>query len=188
VRLEAPVEETLPRIMPPSTGEQVAASRPNSLTALAQAQTTLTQNLRYCLGEPFPRSNPPRNPSRRRTMVDAGEAIGKARAAVTERAELPGMSLMEHLDELRRRIVHSAIYLAVGFGVVLDSFATAFVSLIQAPLNAHRQVAGLHPPHGCLNLQLQVAGWRSDCGFAVHPLSGMAFHRARSLPERSGAS
>jgi len=26
------------------------------------------------------------------------------------------MSLMEHLDELRRRIVHSAIYLAVGFG------------------------------------------------------------------------
>jgi len=31
-------------------------------------------------------------------MVDAGEAIGKARAAVTERAELPGMSLMEHLD------------------------------------------------------------------------------------------
>ena len=25
------------------------------------------------------------------------------------------MSLMEHLDELRKRIVHSAIYLALGF-------------------------------------------------------------------------
>ena len=37
VRLEAPVEETLPRIMPPSTGEPVAASRPNSPTTLAQA-------------------------------------------------------------------------------------------------------------------------------------------------------
>jgi len=31
------VEESYPRIMPPSTGEQVAAARPNSLTALAQA-------------------------------------------------------------------------------------------------------------------------------------------------------
>jgi sec-independent protein translocase protein TatB len=32
----APAEETYPRILPPSTGEQVAAARPNSLTALAQ--------------------------------------------------------------------------------------------------------------------------------------------------------
>jgi sec-independent protein translocase protein TatC len=29
------------------------------------------------------------------------------------RAELPGMSLIEHLEELRKRIIHSAIYLAV---------------------------------------------------------------------------
>jgi len=34
---DGPSEETLPRIQPPSTGEQVAAARPNSLTALAQA-------------------------------------------------------------------------------------------------------------------------------------------------------
>ena len=40
-------------------------------------------------------------------MVDPADAIGKARQAVSERAELPGMSLMEHLDELRKRIVHS---------------------------------------------------------------------------------
>jgi sec-independent protein translocase protein TatB len=32
-----PAEETYPRIMPPSTGEQVLAARPNSLTALAKA-------------------------------------------------------------------------------------------------------------------------------------------------------
>ena len=56
-------------------------------------------------------------------MVDPAEAIGKARAAVTQRADLPGMSLMEHLDELRKRIVHSAIYLAVGF-FVAGSYAT----------------------------------------------------------------
>ena len=40
-------------------------------------------------------------------MVDPADAIGKARAAVTERAELPGMSLMEHLEELRKRFGES---------------------------------------------------------------------------------
>jgi sec-independent protein translocase protein TatB len=34
---EAVAEETVPRIQPPSTGEQVAAARPNNLTALAIA-------------------------------------------------------------------------------------------------------------------------------------------------------
>ncbi|HXR38412.1 MAG TPA: twin-arginine translocase TatA/TatE family subunit [Terracidiphilus sp.] len=38
---EPPAEETYPRIQPPSTGEQVAAARPNSLTALAQAAKEL---------------------------------------------------------------------------------------------------------------------------------------------------
>ena len=67
-------------------------------------------------------------------MVDPVEAIGKARAAVTERAELPGMSLMEHLEELRKRIVHSAAYLAVGF-FVCWFFRDRIVNFLQAPLN-----------------------------------------------------
>ena len=66
-------------------------------------------------------------------MVDPAEAIGKARTAVTQRAELPGMSLMEHLDELRKRIVHSAIYLAVGFFVAWF-FHDRLRRIIQAPL------------------------------------------------------
>ncbi len=37
VKLEAPIEETYPRIMPPASGEQVPAARPNSPMALAQA-------------------------------------------------------------------------------------------------------------------------------------------------------
>jgi sec-independent protein translocase protein TatB len=37
VKLEAPIEESYPRVMPPSIGEQVAAARPTSLPALAQA-------------------------------------------------------------------------------------------------------------------------------------------------------
>ncbi len=43
------------------------------------------------------------------------DLVDRARRAVTERAELPGMSLMEHLEELRRRLIHSALYLIGGF-------------------------------------------------------------------------
>ena len=89
-------------------------------------------------------------------MVDAGEAIGKARAAVTERAELPGMSLMEHLDELRRRIVHSAIYLGLGFAVAYI-FHERLYGFVQAPLDQlHIKLNYTHPMDP-LNLYLQVA-------------------------------
>ena len=89
-------------------------------------------------------------------MVDPADAISKAREAVTHRAELPGMSLMEHLDELRKRIVHSAIYLAVGF------FACWFlrdrlVNFIQAPLTKIGKTLVFTHPMDPLNLQLQVS-------------------------------
>jgi sec-independent protein translocase protein TatC len=89
-------------------------------------------------------------------MVDAGDAIGKARAAVAERAELPGMSLMEHLDELRRRIVHSALYLAAGFAIAWI-FRNRFVTFIQAPLNRIGKSLVFTHPMDPLNLQLRVA-------------------------------
>jgi sec-independent protein translocase protein TatC len=89
-------------------------------------------------------------------MVDPAEAIGKARAAVTQRAELPGMSLMEHLDELRKRIVRSAIYLALGF-VVAWIFRDRFVTFIQAPLNHIGKSLVFTHPMDPLNLQLQVS-------------------------------
>ena len=89
-------------------------------------------------------------------MVDPAEAIGKARAAVTQRADLPGMSLMEHLDELRRRIVHSAIYLAVGF-VAVWAFHDRFVGFIQAPLNHIGKTLVFTHPMDPLNLDLQVS-------------------------------
>src|SRR5580658_9253169 len=89
--------------------------------------------------------------SRRPTMVDPGDAIEKARKAVTERAELPGMSLMEHLEELRKRIVHSAIYLAVGF-VVAWIFHIRIVSYLQAPLNHIGKSLVITHPMDALNL------------------------------------
>jgi len=89
-------------------------------------------------------------------MVDPVDAIGKARAAVSERAELPGMSLMEHLDELRKRIVHSAIYLACGFGVAWI-FHNRIVELFQAPLiHIGKSLVFTHPMDA-LNLYLQAS-------------------------------
>jgi sec-independent protein translocase protein TatC len=89
-------------------------------------------------------------------MVDAAEAIGKARIAVSERAELPGMSLMEHLDELRKRIVHSALYLAAGF-VVAWIFKDWLLNLLQRPLLKIGKNLVFTHPMDALNLYLQVA-------------------------------
>jgi sec-independent protein translocase protein TatC len=89
-------------------------------------------------------------------MVDPAEAISKARAAVSERVELPGMSLMEHLGELRRRIVHSVIYLILGFAVA-GIFYKQLVAFIQAPLNHIGKSLVFTHPMDPLNLDLEVS-------------------------------
>ncbi len=89
-------------------------------------------------------------------MVDAGDAINKARKAVSERAELPGMSLMEHLEELRRRIIHSAVYLVLGT-IVAYIFHEKLYGLVQEPLDQlHIKLNYTHPMDP-LNLYLQVS-------------------------------
>ena len=89
-------------------------------------------------------------------MVDPADVIGKAREAVSQRAELPGMSLMEHLDELRKRIVRSAIYLAVGF-IAAWAFHDKFVGFIQAPLVRIGKTLVFTHPMDPLNLDLKVS-------------------------------
>jgi sec-independent protein translocase protein TatC len=89
-------------------------------------------------------------------MVDAADAIGKARLAVAERADLPGMSLMEHLDELRRRIIHSAAYLAVGF-IIAWLFKEWLLKFLQAPLLKIGKSLVFTHPMDALNLNLQVS-------------------------------
>jgi sec-independent protein translocase protein TatC len=89
-------------------------------------------------------------------MVDPGDAIDRARKAVSERAELPGMSLMEHLDELRRRIVHSAIYLGLGF-IVAWIFHIRIVDFFQAPLQHIGKSLVFTHPMDPLNLDLQAS-------------------------------
>jgi sec-independent protein translocase protein TatC len=89
-------------------------------------------------------------------MVDSTDAITKARQAVTERAELPGMSLMEHLEELRRRIIHSAIYLGLGC-VVTWLFRDRLLNILQAPLLRIGKSLVFTHPMDPLNLNLQVS-------------------------------
>ena len=89
-------------------------------------------------------------------MVDTSEAIEKAREAVTKRVELPGMSLMEHLDELRKRIVRAAIFLFCGF-IVAYMFHERLYGFVQEPLDTlHIKLNYTHPMDP-LNLYLQVS-------------------------------
>ena len=89
-------------------------------------------------------------------MVDPAEAIGKAREVVTQRAELPGMSLMEHLEELRKRIVRSAIFLGLGFFVAWI-FHDQLFALVQAPLTHMGKTLVFTHPMDPLNIYMQVS-------------------------------
>jgi sec-independent protein translocase protein TatC len=66
------------------------------------------------------------------------------------------MSLMEHLDELRKRIVRSAIFLGLGF-LAAWAFHDRFVGFIQAPLNHIGKSLVFTHPMDPLNLDLQVS-------------------------------
>jgi len=61
------------------------------------------------------------------------DLIDRARNAVQDRAELPGMSLMEHLEELRRRLLWSFSYLAIGF-IISYIYRARLLTIIQKPL------------------------------------------------------
>jgi sec-independent protein translocase protein TatC len=67
-------------------------------------------------------------------MVNMNEdLVDRARNAVTERVELPGMSLLEHLEELRRRIVRSALFLVAGFFIAYY-FREKIFGIMQKPI------------------------------------------------------
>jgi len=84
------------------------------------------------------------------------DPIDRARKAVTDRAELPGMSLMEHLEELRKRIFHSLAYLLVGFALAY-AFHDRLVAIIQKPLvNVGLTMTQTHPTDA-LNLIIKTS-------------------------------
>ena len=88
--------------------------------------------------------------------IDPGDPITRARAAVQERAELPGMSLMEHLEELRTRIFWTCGYLLAGF-IVAYIFHVRLYNIVQKPVtDLGLQLNFTHPTDG-LNLYLKTS-------------------------------
>ena len=84
------------------------------------------------------------------------DVIDNVRAAVSDRADLPGMSLMEHLTELRKRLIHSVVYLLIGFAIAY-AFHERLYGFVQAPLDKlHIELNFTHPTDG-LNLYLKTA-------------------------------
>ncbi len=84
------------------------------------------------------------------------DAVDRARKAVSDRAELPGMSLMEHLEELRKRILNSLKFLFGGF-VVGWIFHVRLYDFIQQPLINLNQTLNYTHPTDPINLYLKTA-------------------------------
>lgn len=84
------------------------------------------------------------------------DVIDNVREAVSERAELPGMSLMEHLTELRTRLIRSVIALLLGFCIAYY-FHEQLFNIVQHPMDQlHYQLNITHPTDG-LNIYLKTA-------------------------------
>ena len=82
--------------------------------------------------------------------------IDRARSAVTDRAELPGMSLMQHLEELRKMLIHSAIALVAGMCVAW-AFYDKIELIIEAPLtHLGLKLTQIHPI-GAVDFAVKVA-------------------------------
>ena len=86
----------------------------------------------------------------------ATDLLERARGAVQDRAELPGMSLMEHLEELRKRIMWVVGYLIAGF-IVAYIFHVRLYDYVQKPVtDLGLQLNFTHPTDG-LNLYLKTS-------------------------------
>jgi sec-independent protein translocase protein TatC len=93
---------------------------------------------------------------------DDDDLVTRARTAVSERAELPGMSLLEHLEELRRRLIHSAIYIVVAFFVAYyfhERIYAAMQKPITIALAKHHLPTQLiiHNPIDGFNMYLKIS-------------------------------
>jgi sec-independent protein translocase protein TatC len=84
------------------------------------------------------------------------DMIDQVRAGVTTRVELPGMTLMEHLEELRKRLIAAIVWLAVGIGIVAISISR-LIDLIQKPLTEVGLKMTMTHPTDALELDIKTA-------------------------------
>lgn len=82
------------------------------------------------------------------------DVIDHVRAGVSERVELPGMSLMEHLEELRKRLLHSVVYLVVGIAAAYV-YHVRIIAFLQKPLTDIGLAMTMTHPTDALNLVLK---------------------------------
>lgn len=86
----------------------------------------------------------------------APDLLDRARSAVYDRAELPGMSLMEHLEELRSRLFWCVGFLIAGFAIAYI-FHVRLYDLVQKPVtDLGLKLNFTHPTDG-LNLYLKTS-------------------------------
>jgi len=84
------------------------------------------------------------------------DLIDSVRSGISDRAELPGMSLMEHLDELRKRLIRSVIFLIIGFCVAYY-FHVQLFEIVKRPLDNLGIALNFTHPTDILNLYLKTA-------------------------------
>jgi len=84
------------------------------------------------------------------------QLIDRMRSGVHDRAELPGMSLMEHLEELRSRLLWSVGYLAAGMAVAY-CFHTRIIAALQKPLTDVGQKMTMTHPTDSINILIKTS-------------------------------
>jgi sec-independent protein translocase protein TatC len=84
------------------------------------------------------------------------DLLNRARSAAHERVELPGMSLMEHLEELRSRLLRAVMYLGLGM-VVAWIFHNRLIEFIQRPLLDIGLSMTMTHPTDAINLFIKTA-------------------------------
>ncbi|MEO5936222.1 MAG: twin-arginine translocase subunit TatC, partial [Terriglobales bacterium] len=90
----------------------------------------------------------------------AEPALGNA--PEPSRLDLPGMSLLEHLEELRRRIIYSLISIIVAFGLAWG-YAEDIFRLMERPIHEALRANGLAEklvytnPTDPFNIYLRIA-------------------------------
>ena len=124
-------------VRPPSNGTTVSTESPRPGSSRCTKKSRNWKQSRGTIRNWPPTASSTSRSRQPRIMTDI---VDRARTAVTERAELPGMSLLEHLEELRKRIIHSGLYLVAAFFIAYYFRQTLF-SFMERPivsaLNAH---------------------------------------------------
>ena len=90
----------------------------------------------------------------------ATELVDRARSAVQDRADLPGMSLMEHLEELRTRLFWCVGFLAIGMAVAYG-FHRQIIAAMQKPLTDVGQKMTMTHPTDSINILIKSSAY---CG------------------------